>query len=230
MKKRRFLYAGILLLGLMALAVPAWTVYYDGLFTNILLKGYLDSASGAAIRSPTITGTIGTGAILPSQQIIPLPLTEAYIVGTGIMGNDGTTAPGIATTDGIPKIVWANSNEASAASQQWTFRVPANYSSGLGFRFWASTSSATSPPKVNWRLLVNGDDTAFATTWYEQTVVQLGADSATKNDEITLTPAATALAAIAAGKVVTLEICRDDYGLDETLEIANIHAFFTAKQ
>ena len=174
------------------------------------------------------TGTITAANIANVERPIPLPLAEAFIVGTGIMGNDGTTAPGLATTDSITKIVYASS--AENASLQWNFKMPADYSAGLAFRLMVSTSDTTSPPKIRWRLMVNRNGVAHATTWYEQTAVQMGATADVSPEVITLTPTATALAAIQAGDVVTVEIANDAYGLNATTEIAHVQAYYTAIQ
>lgn len=238
MKRNKRIWLALLVAFFVVTGIGAWretldirklyVEYIYALSSNHTLHIVSPTITGATMSSPTLTGTIATGAILPSTHVIPLPLSEAYIVGTGIMGNDGTTAPGFASVDGIPKLVYLNSTEN--ASLQWTFRLPSNYSSGLSFRVWASTSDATSAPKIRWLTVINSDEVAFAVTSYEQSAVQLGANSAVSNEEVALTLDATTQAELAAGRLVTLEIANEAYGLDGTLEIANIHAYFTAKQ
>ena len=145
---------------------------------------------------------------------------------------DGTTAPGFATPDSVLSLVYANSTET--ASIAYGFRVPYDYSGGLGFRIILS-SDVSSPATVGWDLLVNADDTAFATSHYQQTAgVVAGTNLSVSNEIMTLTANTTALAQISAGKWVRVAFWNQTthvpHSATTTLEIKGIEMYYTPRQ
>jgi len=247
MKRKRLLTILALVLLLLVFAFPVLSVYYDGYFTNLLVKGQIDIPEVTAPGSPgsnvgrlyvaddsgTTTlyfkDSAGTAANLNGkpERGFNLPLVAAFIDGTGVMGNDGTTAPGMAETDSIPAIVYASSAETTKI--QWTFRVPADYSTGLGFRILMSSDGASAASQsIDWALWINADDTTFDAASIEQTAV--AGTSATldvSNELITLAVDATGEAAISAGVFVTVDIWNAGTS-SNTTEIKGVQAYYTA--
>ncbi len=184
---------------------------------------------------PTSTITLETGMTFTGNNIIDasdiadqerqmdLPLVAAFIDGTGIIGNDGTTAPGIAETDNIPAIVWA-SNEVTPV--QWTFRLPSTYSTGLGFRVLCSESSDTTNSTIGWQIWVNKDGIAFDAAAVAHTAVAL-ANSASTNEVVALVVNATGLTQATAGAWVTLDIWNTTTG-NGSLEVKGVQEYHTS--
>lgn len=154
---------------------------------------------------------------------VNIPLTSFVTAGQPIAA-DGTTNPGIATTDSIPAIVWAT-NEVTPI--EVTFRVPASYSSGgLSFRLLCSTSSMTTPPEVDWSFYMNVDDTAFdAAVTAQDAVALVLATAATQNEVVLLTLDSTGEAALTAGGWATTRFWNTTTG-NGTLEIKAIERYF----
>jgi hypothetical protein len=186
----------------------SWTFWRDiTVKRNTTLEGNL-----------TVSGTLAVS----TNRSFRLPLAASFITGGGPVAADGTTAPGMAATDSVPALVWATGENSPV---EWTFRVPADFSSGLGFRVLASSSAVDTPPEIDWSLTVNEDDTAFASA-LAQTAVSMGASCNVSNEEVTLTPDATAVSAIGAGDWVTLKIWNTDTG-NGTLEVKGVEGLFT---
>ena len=159
-------------------------------------------------------------------------LVGALLIGTGVIGNDGTTAPGLSTsgTDNIPAIVYQS---VEAESIGWSFVVPEDYSSGLSFRVWHSSSAAvTDGHQTDWAIWVNKSATVFDAIGHPQTAVALGVLAANlKNVVNTYTPDATALADIAAGNLVTAYFWNNSSGASTgTNEIKAVQWRYTATQ
>ena len=158
-------------------------------------------------------------------QTFALPLSAAFLVSTGVMGNDGTTAPGMATTDGVPAAVYASSGETT--KMEWTFELPNNYADGLEFRVMLSSSAATSTGQsIDWQFYVNEDATAFdAAAISQAAVAPTSATLSTKNEMITLVLDATGIAALVAAtpgtSVITVDIWNATTS-DNTTEIKSI--------
>uniref|UniRef100_A0A6H1ZKM1 Uncharacterized protein n=1 Tax=viral metagenome TaxID=1070528 RepID=A0A6H1ZKM1_9ZZZZ len=183
----------------------------------------------------TGTGDITATNIADVTRSIQLPLAAAIYDNAGswdVIGNDGTTSPGIDYVDGIPAIIYATS--AETASIAWTFIVPADYSSGLSFRMMVSSSSNTSYDSLglDWVLFVNNFSTAFDAAAFAQTAVaNTNAFPATSNVLLTFTADATAAADIAAGDVVTVGFFNNDgRTVGATTEIKAVEGRYTAIQ
>jgi len=137
----------------------------------------------------------------------------------------------MATVDSIPAIVYADSGET--AHCQWTFRLPDNYSSGLGFRVLMSSSSSTFPAShsIDWQFFVNEDGVAFdAAAIAQDAVSPTEAGLAETNEVVTLVLDATGIAALTAagtGAFLTIDIW--NAGLtDNTTEIKGIQGYYTS--
>lgn len=186
--------------------------------------------------TPTFSGglTDATGGVTATEiadvtRSFELPLAAAFIDGTGVMGNDGTTAPGLAETDNIPAIVYASSAESTKI--QWTFKLPADYVSGLAFHVLVSSSAATSAGQsIDWQFWVNGDDVTFDAAAISQDAVSLTSSTLDASCElVTLTIDATGEAAISSGSVLTVDIWNAGTS-DNTTEIKGVQARYTATQ
>lgn len=211
--KRKGTTISCVLLAIAMLAIfawPAWTVYYDGFFTNVLVKGALKVNTTDYVDAP-------------ASRNISFPLA-AFVTNGAPIAADGTTNPGIATTDNVPAIVWADDEVTPV---QITFRVPAEYSSGMAFRLLISTSDDTTKPEVDWQIWANTDAVVFDAAATAQTAVQAAANSSATNEEVTLTPDATGAAQIVAGAWITLDLWNTTTG-SGTLELKGVEAYYTA--
>ena len=151
-----------------------------------------------------------------------IPLAGVCVSGAPI-GADGTTAPGLATTDSLPAIVWADDEVTPI---EYTFRIPPGMEgSRIKFRGFASTDDATTPPEIDWTLDVNFDGTAFDATPYAGDAVTLSGISTTKNETFILEPTATMAAGITAGGWATLKLWPTTTG-GGTVELKGLEYYF----
>lgn len=219
---------------LLLASAAVFSVYYDGHFTNVGVRGLqdfkeqstapgspdsdnirayaLDDGSGnTLLRIKNSSGNVNT--IAGTLKYIQLPLT-AFVVETG--GNGSTvgtatapltasTTPGMEMDDNMLSIVWA---DGETSPIQVTFRVPDDYVSGGIFKVIATESGTSTANQVDFDVYVNSDGTASDSAATDQTPVALAGTSSTP-DEVTLTPA-TDFSALSAGKWVTLRLWRDD--------------------
>lgn len=210
------------------IAVPALSVYYDGRFTNILMKGGMDiPEQGAALGTPdtnvqrfyAYSGALyskdDAGYARPiagHKKYIQIPLLSFGVengngatVGTTVAPLTASTTPGLEIDDNMLAVVWA---DAETSPIQVTFRVPADYLSSGRFKVLATESDSTTPNQIDFDVYVNVDGTASDSSATGQTPVALAGTTATP-DEVTLTPA-TDFASLAAGRWVTLRLWRDN--------------------
>lgn len=189
-------------------------------------------AGEAAITSMSGTGVISATNIADVTRSIHLDLLSAWLNGTGMLGNDGTTAPGVSTTgtDGIPAVVYASS--AETASLGWSFAVPADYVGALAFRMLVSSSAATpASMSIDWEIWANRTEVVFDAAQFGQTAVSPTIDLTATNQVLTFTADATALAGIAAGDIVSVMFWNADTRVAaSTTEIKGIEARYTATQ
>lgn len=156
---------------------------------------------------------------------INIPLTAWYIDSTSVIGNDGTTSPGITTVDGVPAIVWAKAEQAETYRITHSFKLPSNYSSSLYLRVWASESSETTHSRIEVETWRNADATAFSTTENEVGVMVIGTDGSTKND--VMTKQITLPATLSAGDWITIGLW-PSVGSGNT-EIKGVEVYYTPK-
>lgn len=193
-------------------------------------KGSLDLEHNLTVKkNVTVDGNLtvsGTTTVPTGSGSFEIPLPAFHINGTGPMGADGSTAPGIATTDNIPKIVYASS--AETASIGYSFGLPSDYSSGLAFRMLLSSSAATpASMSIDWQLFVNRSGVAFDAVPYSQTAISPTLNLTATNENITFSADATALAGISAGDIITLWFWNADSRAEGTTEIGNVQGRYT---
>ena len=182
----------------------------------------------------TLTGISGTGVVSSTNiaditRSFEIPLAGMFINAAGPMGNDGTTAPGMATTDGIPKVVYASSGET--ASIGYSFGVPTDYVGALAFRMLVSSSAATpASMSIDWEIWVNKNGVVFDAVPFSQTAVSPTIDNSATNEFLTFTADATALAGIAAGDTITVWFWNADTRASGTTEIGALQSRYTATQ
>lgn len=196
------------------------------LITSVLVVLFLATIVYAAAERVTwFKGNVRVGGNFYSQKYFTLPLTAAFLDGTGIIGNDGTTAPGIAETDNVPAIVYANSGETTKC--QWQFRVPGDYTDSLSFRLLLSSSVATAAQQsIDWQIWVNRDGVAFDAAAIAQSAVSPTNDTLDgTNEVVTLTLDATGEAAITAGDYLTIDIWNAGSS-NGTTEIKDIQGYY----
>ena len=182
-------------------------------FVVVANAASIDRMTGVAPKLRSYLKTLET-------KSFNIPLTSFFIDGTGIIGNDGTTAPGIGETDDVPAIVYASS--AESAKIQHTFELPVNYADGLAFRVMMSSSATDASQAIDWQVWVNDDAVAFDAAAIDQTAVApASADYDTINEVIVLTLDATGEAALSAGSVVTVDIWNGGTS-DNTTEIKSV--------
>lgn len=211
--KKLFLFA-ILTVAVLAFAVPGYSVQEAADKLPKMITGERD------FRGPVdMSDSIG-----PLKIPVPytIPLAGVCVSGAPI-GADGTTAPGLATTDNIPAIVWADDEVTPI---EYTFRLPAGMEgSRLKFRGFASTDDATTPPTIDWDLYVNHDGTVFDAAAFGADPVTLTNISTTANETFVLEPDATAQAGILEGGWVTLRLWNTTTG-GGTLELKGLEFYF----
>lgn len=177
------------------------------------IMDYGDTSSDGAIELPSVKRA------LQQPKVVNLGLGDAFIVGTGLMGNDGTTAPGVAITDSIPKVIYASSAETAALN--WNFALP-NYNGGLVIKAMVSSSSSDyTGLRLSWDLLFNSDATVFGTKVTQTAVQPTQTALTTKNGIMTFTPNATALALVSKYTMNTLALWNSGSS-DYTMEIIKV--------
>jgi len=206
--------------------------YYDGFFTNVLVKGNQVnqgtlSVTGVITATGGVTdatGGVTAGEIADVVSYVQLPLMGFTHNGSAVL--TASTAPGLESDDSISNIVWA---DGETTPVQINFRVPADYASGGAFKVFATESDSTTPNQVDFDVYVNADGTAADASATGQTPVALAGTTSTP-DEITLT-VATDFASLAAGNWVTLRIWRDDTATGTgDLEVKGAAFYYTATQ
>lgn len=170
-------------------------------------------------------------------KVHQLPLTEAYIdTGTdALMGLDGTTAPGMALHDSLPKAVWADSSENGKVN--WTFMLPdltvtvppGMTSSEIPYFVIKVMVSCAADQSVamDGMLYINEPTTAFNSGYaLDAVTVADTADANTKNTVITLELTTAAKAALTTTGVYTLQLWNTSVGAGD---LEALHAWIEYK-
>lgn len=141
---------------------------------------------------------------------------------------DDASAPNLTTLDNIPAILWDDSGETVGV--QWTFPVPADYSSGMVVYAMVSSNDASGTgTKLDWALIKNADDTGFASLTAQDLVECTSATLDASNEILTLTPDATGAALFVDGAIITLELFNASTN-DDDLELKAAWAEYVATQ
>lgn len=181
-----------------------------------------DDASGLATQQ-SIKAYVDN---LTSTKSFDLPLASCLVDGTGPI--TAATAPNLTTLDNIAAILYDDSGETAGVS--WTFRVPSDYSTDLGFYVMVSSNDASgSGTKLDYQFFVNNDDTGFASATAQDVVECTSATLDASNEVLHLNPDATAEVLFTSGAWVTLEIFNASTN-DDDLEIKGVEAYYTATQ
>ena len=195
---------------------------------EVEFDGNVEFDSTVDFGDATVTGTGKISATVIADVIreYSFDIGAAMVDGTGPILS--STAPNLATLDNVQAVLYDDSSETTGV--QWTFKLPATYVSGLGFYVTVSSNEASgAATKVDWKLFVNKDATAFGTALEQTLVACTSAALDTKNEVLTLTPDATAAAAFTAGAWVTLELFNASTN-DDDLEIKGVSRFQTETQ
>lgn len=139
---------------------------------------------------------------------------EGYLAFTLITN---ATIPAMNLQNQLTALVWADGEESYA---QVTFKVPADYVSGGGFRAMVDYNTGSDNPEIQYFVYVNTDGTAWDTTYTRQTPVDPGGTAGTP--VLVNLPIATDFASLAAGDVVTFAIDRSD----EESSAANLEVYY----
>ena len=153
-------------------------------------------------------------------KVHTLDLTKAFIdTGTdALMGLDGTTAPGMAIHDSLPKAVWASPETGETYALKWTFLIPdltvtvppGKTSSDVPhfyIKAMVSSSGNNAVLCLDGTLYVNSDETAFNSGYALDAVSTETADSGdldTENRIVTLSLTTAAKAALSESGVYSL--------------------------
>jgi hypothetical protein len=178
----------------------------------------------------------------PNTKNIHIPLTSLTNNKTGdtFVVNDlsGTwpSSPILILNDGLTSLVWDHLIDPATAAIV-NFRIPDDYSTGLGFRLHTSRSTA-SPFAVRWGTLTNIDDGNFVTTTIAQTsVAQTMANTNASNEVLTLAVNTLGLATPEPGAWVMLEFAPDLFetglpnsytGSQGKFEVKGLDIYYTA--
>lgn len=172
------------------------------------------------------SGSIGATEIADVTRTIYFDIAGAFVDG----GNDvdDGSAPNITTLDNIPAILWDDSTETAAV--QWTFPVPADYSSGMVVYAMISSDEASGAATIlDWALTKNATATGFASPTAQTQVAATSATLDVSNEVLTLTPDATGLALFVDNAIITLEVFNASTN-DDDLELKAIWAEYSATQ
>jgi len=230
--KRLITISTIIIALLCVFTYPTWSVYYDGYFTNMLVKGNQVnqgtlSVAGAITATGGVTdatGGVTAGEIADAVRYVQLPLMAFTHNGSAAI--TASSAPGLEADDNVMNVVWA---DAETTPIQVSFRVPADYASGGAFAVFATESNSTTPNQVDFDVYVNADGTAADASATDQTPVALAGTTSTP-DEVTLS-VATDFSSLTAGNWVTLRIWRDDVADGSgDLEVKGVAFYYTATQ
>lgn len=228
MKVKHWILPMAVVFVVMLMAITAWSVYYDGYFMNVLVRGGLDiKDQSAALGTPdsavqrlyglsTVTYVKDSSGnarpVIGHKKIKQIPLTAFMVengdgstVGTTVAPLTASTTPGMEVDDNVACLVWS---DGETSPIQATFRVPADYVSTGRFKVVATESDSTTPNQIDFDVYVNTDGSTNDSSATDQTPAAMTAASATP-DEVTLTPS-TDFASLAAGDWITLRLWRDD--------------------
>jgi len=221
-KRAKGLFIGLLAsILLLAFSWTAMSVYYDGFFTNVLVKGVLHVIENVTIGDDLTvtddadvggdlgvtgtltvigdavlpTGSIGAGEITDAVYRIPVPLASVFVDGTGPITS--SSAPNLTTTDNVAAIVWDNSGET--AEIQFPWYPDTNFTSLTVNLICTSSGADGTEHAVDWGIWVHGNDVGLPSV-IGQTGASLTSATLDASEElVTLTLDATGIAAIAAG-------------------------------
>lgn len=144
---------------------------------------------------------------------------------------DGASAPNYDVQNYIGCIVWADGEESEI---EMSFRVPANYKSGGGFRVWANTTLGSAGTEgevgLDYSYYQNTDSATADTESTDETVVKVSSQfdgTADSENEYGLSIADT----LTAGDLITLRLWRDDvtYVGAGALEVYHITFYYDKK-
>jgi len=155
-----------------------------------------------------LTSVSGTG-VVSSTNIADITRTIYFDIGAAAIdgGNDvdDGSAPSLTTLDNVPAILWDTSAENAAV--QWTFPVPADYSTGMVFYALVSSDDADSTGQaVDWALTKNTSSGAFGSPTAQAEVDLTSTSLDTTCELVTFTPDSTGAALFVDGAVVTVEV------------------------
>ncbi|MFW9873328.1 MAG: hypothetical protein ACFFG0_09515 [Candidatus Thorarchaeota archaeon] len=195
MKKKLLTVALVFVIsGIIGFNIP--NVQAQAGFSNIDVKWsggnqiYYDTSTGNTIYTIQASGTstYSDGVYYENDEgFIELPITDAYAHNySGTVAKDGTSSPGLATNDGCPSLVWANTEAGETYAVLWQFRIPHDFRDGtdLSVQIGVSTASATSGARFNFYMLENKDGTAFDTSGVFHMMSTVSTDANTKLDVI----------------------------------------------
>ncbi len=199
-------------------------------FTAILLLSTVVYAAGIFDRGDQhIRGnwTFHNDALFVDDTYAPfrLPLGSFNVSGSPIQ-MDGTSAPGMATHDSIPKIVWATTEVTPIQASFWVPPLKGKNAT-LAFRINTSGSNATTPGTIDWQVWINLDGTAFDAAAVAQTAVAVAA-STTLNDSIELIMNDTAVGQLQNGGWVTVDFWNTATG-GGNMEVSGIQGYYKRK-
>ncbi|HUU80394.1 MAG TPA: hypothetical protein VMW90_03015 [Acidobacteriota bacterium] len=214
-----------------------WTFTGDIWFeNNVEFDGEIDLDDATITATEKITAT----HIQNPTRHENLPVTDFRMYSiTSAEYLSIETSPQIMFLDGIPALTFQDNSADSVgvSSVSLTFALSPNYVGDLSFRLLGTVSTGVSPASymVGWSLWYNDDDGAIAAASNAQTAVGFSIDATTTNEVLTLTPNASALAALSAGSVVTLNLFNAttesllDLPADPVrIEIKNVQLLYTS--
>lgn len=166
------------------------------------------------------------GLTANTTRSFDLPLVACLVDGTGPITS--ATAPNLTTLDNIAAILYDDSSETAGVS--WTFRIPSDYSTDLGFYVMVSSNDASGSGTIlDYQFFVNNDDTGFASATAQTQVECTSATLDASNEVLHLNPDATGEALFTSGAWVTFEVFNASTN-DDDLEIKGVQGYFTSTQ
>jgi len=190
--------------------------------TGSTIDSSIIGAASAAAGTFTSINADSVTLTTPLVGTVELPIQLFTLTGTGSAqaAVTATTTPGLELDNLLTNVSWA---DGEVTPVQVTLKVPEDYLSSGAFKLFCDSSDSTTPTQVDFDVYVNGHNTTWDATTTNQTPVALSTGAGTPC-VVTLTPA-TDFASLAAGKVVTLRIWRDNVS-DGTGDLETYYAEF----
>ncbi len=162
--------------------------------TQVNFTGDVSGSGSGSIKTIGIADAEKTIQFTPADFLINTPLDIT-----------ASSGPGLEVDNKLVAIVWA---DGETTPIQVTFKVPADYESGGAFKVFVDESDSTTPNQIDFLVYINSDSKGWDTSATNQTPVALTVAAASA--EMVTLSVATDFSVSLLGKVITLEVWRDD--------------------
>lgn len=198
---------------------------------TLYVDGTLSAPVSRQVHIPLLSGAI--------KQATRVVMLSHYGVGSYLSAVDTTyypshgwaSQPYVYASDQLPTIVWPN--HYASASVMYSFFLPPDFSSGLQFRVLVTSSTNTGYATwgMDWDLYIQGDGDSIASANPQTEVLNTNTTPSTSNVVLTFTPNSSAIAAMAAGDLITVSFWPvNGTRIDATTEMKGIEGRYSSTQ